>query len=212
MVSDQVNSYISSLIKQRGPLVTEIEQYALEHGVPIMDIVSIEVMLQILSLAEIRKVLEVGTAIGYSAIRVADHLPQCEIVTIERDEERFKKAEENVKRANLDNRISLIFGDALEVGSQVEQYGPFDCLFIDAAKGQYKRFFELYSPLVKQNGLIISDNVLFKGIVANDGKIAKGIRTMVTNLRAYNEMLMINEQYETTFYPIGDGMAISKKK
>ncbi len=212
MVSDQVNSYISSLIKQRNPQVMEIEQYAAEQGVPIMDLVSIEVMLQILSLANIRKVLEVGTAIGYSAIRVAEQLPQCEIVTIERDEERFKRARENVKRANLDHRISLIYGDALEVKSQVEMYGPFDCLFIDAAKGQYKRFFELYTPLLKSNGIVISDNVLFKGIVATDGKVAKGIRTMVTNLKAYNEMLMINDQFETTFYPIGDGMAISKKK
>jgi predicted O-methyltransferase YrrM len=168
MVSEQVSSYISSLIKARNPLLTEMEQYAKEHEVPIMDIVSIE--------------------------------------------KRYKVAEQFIKRANLESRVSLIYGDALEVMSDIEQFGPFDCLFIDAAKGQYKRFFELYSPFVQQKGLIISDNVLFKGIVANEGKIAKGIRTMVTNLRTYNEMLMANNEYETTFYPIGDGMAISKKK
>ena len=145
-------------------------------------------------------------------MRVADKLPECHIVTIERDEERFEKAKYYLTKSPFRSRISLIFGDALEVSERVQQHGFFDCLFIDAAKGQYKRFFELYSPFVKQNGIIISDNVLYKGIVANDGKIAKGIRTMVTNLRAYNEMLMSNEQYETTFFPIGDGMAISRKK
>ncbi|MCT8139571.1 O-methyltransferase [Anaerobacillus sp. CMMVII] len=211
MVSEQVNAYISSLIKARNPLLTEMEQYAREHEVPIMDIVSIEAMLQILSFAGTKKVLEVGTAIGYSAMRVAERLPHCKIVSIERDEDRYNKARDYIKRANLENRVTLIFGDALEVGSEIEQFGMFDCLFIDAAKGQYKRFFELYSPLVQPNGLVVSDNVLYKGIVAHEGKIAKGIRTMVTNLKSYNEMLMANEQFETTFYPIGDGMAISKK-
>lgn len=212
MVSEQVNAYLSSLIKPRNPLLTEMEQYAKEHDVPIMDIVSIEAMLQILSFTGTSKVLEIGTAIGYSAIRVAEKLPHCQIVSIERDEKRYLVAKEFIKRANLESRVTLIFGDALEVATEIEQFGSFDCLFIDAAKGQYKRFFELYSPLVQHHGLIVSDNVLYKGIVANEGKIAKGIRTMVTNLKNYNEMLMQNDEYETTFYPIGDGMAISKKK
>jgi predicted O-methyltransferase YrrM len=212
MVSEEVSEYLSSLIKPRNSLLTEMEKYAKEHEVPIMDIVSIEAMLQILSFAGTSKVLEIGTAIGYSAMRVAQRLPQCQIVSIERDEERYLIAKEFMKRANLESRVTLIFGDALEVASEIKQFGTFDCLFIDAAKGQYKRFFEQYSPLVKQNGLIVSDNVLFKGIVASEGKIAKGIRTMVTNLRIYNQMLVENEQYETTYYPIGDGMAISKKK
>lgn len=212
MVSDQVNNYVSSLIKRRNSFLTEIEEYAHENDIPIMDIVSMEVMLQILTLAQATKILEIGTAIGYSAMRLAERLPHSQIVSIERDKARYDLAKENIKKANLENQITLIFGDALIDEDQISQYGPFDCLFIDAAKGQYKRFFELYSPLVSQNGLIISDNVLFKGIVATEGKVAKGLRTMVVNLRAYNEMLMANEKFETTFYPIGDGIAISKKK
>lgn len=212
MVSDQINAYLHSLIKARPSLLTEMEQYARENEVPIMDLVSVEAMLQILSFSQPKKVLEIGTAIGYSAIRIAFKLPGCEIVTIERDKARYEKAEQYVKQANLESQITLIYGDALEVMEQVRAEGPFDCIFIDAAKGQYKRFFEIYSPLVAKKGIIVSDNVLYKGIVAQDGKVAKGIRTMVTNLRAYNEMLMENEEYDTTFYPIGDGMAISKKK
>lgn len=212
MVSDQVNRYVSSLIKSRSPLLTEMELYAHEHEVPIMDTVSIEAMLQIISFAGCTKILEIGTAIGYSAMRLAEKLPNSKIVSIERDKERFEQAQQFVKRAGLENRINLIYGDALEVAAEIKDNHQFDCLFIDAAKGQYKRFFELYSPLVEKNGLIISDNVLFKGIVANEGKVAKGLRTMVVNLRAYNEMLMNNEQYETTIYPIGDGIAIAKKK
>jgi predicted O-methyltransferase YrrM len=212
MVSDQVNRYVSSLIKARSDLLIEMEQFASANDVPIMDLVSMEAMLQIVSLARSKKVLEIGTAIGYSAMRVAEKLPDCLIVSIERDKDRYEKAKQYVNRANLEDRVTLIYGDALEVAPVIKEFGLFDCLFIDAAKGQYKRFFELYSPFVEKEGLVISDNVLFKGIVAQEGKVAKGLRTMVVNLRAYNEMLKANEEYDTTFYPIGDGIAISKKK
>lgn len=212
MVSDQVNHYIGSLINARNNLLTEMEEFARTDNVPIMDIVSMEAMLQIVSLARSKKVLEVGTAIGYSAIRIAEKLPDCKIVSIERDKDRYEKARQFINRANLNDRITLIYGDALEIASELKKFGDFDCLFIDAAKGQYKRFFELYSPFLEKEGLVISDNVLFKGIVAEEGKVAKGLRTMVVNLRAYNEMLIANKEYETAFYPIGDGLAVSKKK
>lgn len=212
MVSDQVNRYVSSLIKARNTLLTEMEEFARTYNVPIMDIVSMEAMLQIVSLARSKKVLEIGTAIGYSAMRVAEKLPDCTIVSIERDKDRYEKAKHFIARANLEDRVTLIYGDALEIAPELKKFGHFDCLFIDAAKGQYNRFFELYSPLVEKEGLVISDNILFKGIVAQEGKVAKGLRTMVVNLRAYNEMLFANKEYETMFYPIGDGMAISKKK
>lgn len=212
MVSDQIYNYLNSLIKERSSLLKEMEQFAHDNEVPIMDIVSIEAMLQFLTLANTNKVLEIGTAIGYSSMRVAEKLPQCQIVTIERNKERYENAKKFIERGQMSNQITLIYGDALEVAEEIKNYGPFDALFIDAAKGQYKRFFELYSPFVKKDGLIISDNVLYKGIVAREGKIAKGIRTMVVNLRSYNEMLMQNNEYETTFYPIGDGIAVSKKK
>lgn len=211
MVSDQVNQYLCSLIKPRNALLEEMEQYAQANDIPIMDLVSMEAMLQMLSFSGVTKILEIGTAIGYSAMRVADKLPMTSIVTIERDKVRYELAREFIKRGNLEERVTLLYGDALEATSEIEQYGPFDVLFIDAAKGQYRRFFELYSPFLANNGLIISDNVLFKGIVAHEGKIAKGMRTMITNLRSYNEFLMDNQEYETTFYPIGDGIAISKK-
>lgn len=212
MVSDQVNRYIGSLIKARNNLLTEMEEFARTYDVPIMDIVSMEAMLQIVSLARSKKVLEIGTAIGYSAMRVAEKLPDCTIVSIERDKDRYEKAKHFIARANLEDRVTLIYGDALEIAPELKKFGHFDCLFIDAAKGQYNRFFELYSPLVEKEGLVISDNILFKGIVAQEGKVAKGLRTMVVNLRAYNEMLFANKEYETIFYPIGDGIAISKKK
>lgn len=212
MVSDQVNRYIGSLIKARNNLLTEMEEFARTYDVPIMDIVSMEAMLQIVSLARSKKVLEIGTAIGYSAMRVAVKLPDCTIVSIERDKDRYEKAKHFIARANLEDRVTLIYGDALEIAPELKKFDHFDCLFIDAAKGQYNRFFELYSPFVEKEGLVISDNILFKGIVAQEGKVAKGLRTMVVNLRAYNEMLLANKEYETTFYPIGDGMAISKKK
>lgn len=211
MVPEQINQYISHLLIDRDPLLLEIEQYAIENDIPIMELVGIEAMLQILSLSNPKKILEIGTAIGYSAIRIAKKIPDCSVVTIERDQERYEIAKEYIKKAGLEKRISLINGNALEVENQVKEFGCFDGLFIDAAKGQYKRFFEMYSPLINKNGLIISDNILFKGIVAQEGTIAKGMRTMVTNLKSYNKMLMTNKDYQTTIYPIGDGIAVSKK-
>ncbi len=212
MVCDQVNNYICRLIKKRDPILLEMEQFAANQDIPIMELVGIEAMLQILALAKPNRVLEIGTAIGYSAIRIAMKLPDCSIVTIERDKERYELAKQFIKKAGLDERITVLHGDALEVEKEVvSHFSTFDALFIDAAKGQYKRFFEMYSKYMNKEGLIISDNILFKGIVAREGTIAKGMRTMVTNLQTYNEMLMENEEYDTAIFPIGDGIAVSKK-
>lgn len=211
MVPDQINKYINRLVQNRDPLLHEMEQFACDNDIPIMELVGIEVMLQILSFIQPKKVLEIGTAIGYSAIRIAMKLPNCSVVTIERDKERYEIAKQYVKKAGLEGRITVIYGNALEVEDQVKPFGNFDALFIDAAKGQYKRFFDMYSSYVNKDGLVISDNILFKGIVAREGTIAKGMRTMVTNLQMYNEMLMQNKEYDTVIYPIGDGIAVSKK-
>lgn len=212
METEKLHSYIEELILNRSELLEEMEQYAKAHHVPIMELSGIETILQILRIAQPKKILEVGTAIGYSALRMATVLPETNIVTIERDSERYTVAEEFIKRANKEHQISIIKGDALEVESLIEQYGSFDAIFIDAAKGQYKKFFEIYSKYLGDKGIIITDNVLFKGLVCEDTIESKRLRSMVTKIKDFNQWLMEHEEYDSVIIPVGDGVAISKKR
>ncbi|MDX8364114.1 O-methyltransferase [Cytobacillus sp. IB215665] len=208
-----VNTYLESLVKERPPLIHEMEQYANEHHVPIMELVGIEAILQILRIAQPKKILEIGTAIGYSAIRMALTLPHAEIVTVERHKQRYDTALDFVKKSGRSKQIDILFGNALELEEQVKHRGPFDLLFIDAAKGQYKRFFEMYSPMLSQDTIIITDNVLYKGFVASKIDTEnKRTNQLISKIRNYNEWLMKNPLYDTTILPVGDGMAISKRR
>jgi len=210
--NDILHSYIEALIPKRNLLFTEMESFAEEHKVPIMELVGIETLLQLLRMKDASKILEVGTAIGYSALRMAEALPNAEIVTIERDEERIAIAEQYINRSGDAERIILIKGDALEVCDQVAEQGPFDVIFIDAAKGQYQRFFELYAKYLQTDGMIITDNVLFKGLVAETEIESKRIRNLVRKINNFNHWLMEHPEYHTVILPVGDGIAISKRR
>jgi len=211
-VQDRIHTYIESLIQKRKPIFVEMEQYALEHDVPIMELTGIEALLQILRIQGPTKILEIGTAIGYSAMRMADALPNTNIVTIERDEERFNEAIHNITRSGLDHQIKVLHGDALEIVEQMKDLGPFDALFIDAAKGQYLKFFEMYTPFLSHDGIIYTDNVLFKGLVAEEYIESKRTRNLVKKINHYNEWLMNHNEYITSIIPVGDGLDISKRK
>ncbi|KUP07279.1 SAM-dependent methyltransferase [Bacillus coahuilensis m2-6] len=212
-MKDQLHHYIEKLIPQRESFFVEMEEYAVWHSVPIMEIVGMEALLQLLSLQQPKKILEIGTAIGYSSLRMATSLPNVEIVTIERDEKRIKDAKKYLTQHESGQRIHLIEGDALEVSEMVLQHGPFDALFIDAAKGQYPKFFSLYAPMLKEEGVIYTDNVLFKGYVADIESIeSRNKRSLVKKIHQYNEWLMNHEKYKTAILPVGDGLAITKKR
>lgn len=211
-VPSDVTAYVESLVPDREPGIIEIEEYAKEHGVPIMELVGMEAMLQFLRLVQPKSILEVGTAIGYSATRMAKALPDVRIVTIERDKIRYDKAIENIDKMQLQEQITVIFGDALETGDIVGKYGPFDCIFIDAAKGQYTHFFELYSPMLSPNGVVFSDNVLFRGLVAKNTIEERRQRSLVEKIKGYNKWLMNHTEFDTTILTVGDGIAISRKR
>ncbi|WP_100372010.1 O-methyltransferase [Bacillus sp. FJAT-45037] len=212
MISSEVETYLKSLVPKRDPRIEEMEQYAKEHQVPIMDLVGMESLLQQLKLIQPKRILEIGAAIGYSSIRMADALPDAGVVTIERDEPRYMEALENIRKNELADRIQVRFGDALDLAETLESEDLFDVLFIDAAKGQYQRFFDLYGKMVKPGGVVFSDNVLFRGLVAEDVIEEKRLRSIVKKLRIYNEWLMSHPDYETRILPVGDGLAISIKK
>lgn len=206
-------TYIQSLLQQREGHIAEMEHYAKEHNVPIMESTSMCMMLQLLEVQHPKKILEIGTAIGYSAIRMAERCPDAFIVTLERDQERADVARENIKKSGKESQISLIVGDALEQSSVVSTYESFDAIFIDAAKGQYERFFTLYEPMLKVGGLMISDNILFKGMVSGAVQPEKKRMTqMVNKLKKFNERLMSNERFSSMIYPIGDGVMVNIKK
>ena len=213
-MNKNLDEYLQTLVPSRNALLSEMEEYARENGVPIMELTGMESMLQILKIQKPRKILEIGTAIGYSALRMAYTLPDASILTIERDEERIEKAHHFIDRADMKSRILIIKGDALETENFVSTEGPFDCIFIDAAKGQYKRFFEIYEKYLAQGGIILSDNVLFKGMVAleEDEIESKRIKNLVKKIKGYNEWLMNKEDFETVILPVGDGLAISIKR
>ena len=153
---ENYNAYIAELTKTKDPFIIQMEQYAKEHHVPIMDNDAIESFIGLLQIQQPTRILEIGSAIGYSAIRIVTALAGASIVTIERDADRYSKAIEFINRSGLADRIHIIEADALEPDSDEVLNETYDALFIDAAKGQYKRFFEKYSPVVNREGLFIA--------------------------------------------------------
>jgi predicted O-methyltransferase YrrM len=211
-MDDSLHSYLLTTIKEKSEHIVYLEKYAKENHIPIMEPLSMELLLQIIRLAKPKNILEIGAAIGYSAIRMAEAFPQCKIVTIERDEVRYQEAMKNIQAVNLQNRIEVIFGDALEKEEQIKEKGPFDLLFIDAAKGQYQKFFEIYSPLVHKGGTIVSDNVLFKGYVSGETEADnKRLQKLANKIKKYNDWLVHCPDFHTMIVPVGDGIAISVK-
>jgi predicted O-methyltransferase YrrM len=212
LINEELQAYIEKKIQPRNELLQEMEEFALVENVPIMELIGIEALLQLLRIHNPSLILEVGAAIGYSALRMSFVLPEAKIITIERDEDRAKKAETYINRAGKSSDVILIKGDALEVEEIISAYGPFDAIFIDAAKGQYQRFFEIYSQYLNENGIIITDNILFRGLVCDDQIENKRIRSLVKKIDAFNDWLMNHPDYDTAILPVGDGIAISKKR
>jgi predicted O-methyltransferase YrrM len=214
ILNGKIEQYLQSLIPERTGLLKEIEEYAIAEHVPIMEPEGIATLLQFLRIQRPEAILELGTAIGYSAIRMAEALPNARIVTIERIEKRIEEAKENFVKSGFSNRITLIESDALEAFEHVTEHGPFDLIFVDAAKGQYRRFFELYEPLLSKDGIIITDNVLFKGLVAENlaDITPRRKRGLIKRIQNFNQWLLSHPNYDTVILPIGDGIAISKHR
>jgi len=186
----------------------QMEKYAEEKNIPIMQKSGINFLTKYIEENNIKSILEIGTAIGYSAIKMASVNEKIKVTTIEKDNERYLTALKNIKEFDLDKRITLISGDALDI----ELEGKFDLIFIDAAKGQYIKFFEKYSKNLKKNGVIVSDNLDFHGFVKQEERIiSKNLRQLVNKIRNYIEFLKTNTEFTTTFYKVGDGISISVK-
>ncbi len=190
--------------------IRKIKEYAKINKVPIMQDEGIEYLTTFIVKHQIKKILEVGTAIGYSAIQMALVHDDIEITTIERDEERYLQALKNVKKFGLEKRITLIFKDALEVSLNEE----YDLIFLDAAKGQNIRFFENFDRNLKKEGYMITDNMNFHGLVFKEMESikSKNLRSLVRKIKEYHTFLEENENYTVEFLDLGDGLAVAKKK
>lgn len=210
---NNIIEYLQTFTSQKPKWAQPLVEYAKEHRVPIIDELSIQVLLQLLHIYEPKQILEIGTAIGYSALRMHEIVPYTKIVTIEKNERMYKLAMKNIKQYRSLDQIELIHGDALEQLKRLRsQSEAFDFVFIDAAKSQYKNFFKLINPMVPSGGIIISDNVLFRGFVgARVEEVPKRFKTIVNNLIEYNQYVMKHEQYYSSILPIGDGLLISVK-
>ncbi|MBQ7136392.1 MAG: O-methyltransferase [Bacilli bacterium] len=189
--------------------IKELKEYAKENNVPIMMEDGINFLTTFVIKHQTKTVLEIGTAIGYSAIMMALASPNLKITSIERDEERYLEAVKNIKKFKLEDRITLIYRDAEEV----ELKEKFDLVFIDAAKGKNMMFFEKFSKNLNQNGFIITDNINFHGYVNKDeSKIkSRNLRGLVRKIKDYISFLKENEEFKTEFYETGDGIAVSTR-
>lgn len=191
-------------------VIQQMKEYASIHNVPIITDEGLQFIEDYIRKHSIHHILEIGTAIGYSAICMCNLSPNITITTIERDESRYLEAVNNIKKANLESRIELIFGDALDVSIDDQ----FDLIFIDAAKAQNMKFFEKYEFNLKENGTIITDNMNFHGLVFKDEKDieSRNLRQLVRKVKNYKDFLEQNQKYDTEFFDVGDGLAVSEKK
>ena len=198
------------MVEINKKIVSEIEDYAKDNKVPIMQREGILYLTSYIAKNDIHNVLEIGTAIGYSAIMMAYTKEDIHITSIERDEKRYLEALRNVKRLELEDKITLIFNDAFNVSFDE----TFDLIFIDAAKAQNTRFFEKFQNNLKENGTIVTDNMKFHGLVDKKEEDIKSrdLRGLVRKVKDYKKFLENNNNYDTEFLDIGDGLAISIKK
>ena len=201
-------------------IIKEMYQYAKDNEVPIISDEGLVYLLQLIRLTNAKRILEVGTAIGYSAIQMATLNKDIHIDTIEKDIDAYNIAISNINKAKLNDNIHVILKDGLTVTKNdlmgVASY-EYDLIFIDAAKAQYKNFFNLFTPFLKKGGIVVCDNLLFHGLVGlsleeKETKVTtKNLKGLVRKIEEFNDWLSKQKGYKTDFLRIGDGMSVSTK-
>ena len=189
-------------------MVEQLEKYAIEFNIPIIQKDGLNFIIDYIKNNNVKTILEIGSAIGYSAINFALVNKNIKVTTIERDIERYNEAIKNIKDFNLEEQIKIFNVDAFDYNDETK----YDLIFIDAAKAQYIKFFEKFKNNLKDNGIIISDNLSFHGLVENPKNTNnRNTKQLVSKISKYIEFLKDNKEFNTTFYKLGDGISISKK-
>lgn len=212
IIDERMAAFIDSMDVGNTPFLNELEKYALENQVPVIRKSMQKLLKFLLIMKKPCNILEVGTAIGFSALLMSEYGPEdCHITTIEKYEKRIPVAKENFQKRGAEDRITLLEGDAAEILGQLEE--TYDMIFMDAAKGQYIHFMPDVMRLLAPGGLLISDNVLQDGdIVESRFAVTRRNRTIHTRMRDYLYELTHNEELETVILPVGDGVTLSVKK
>ena len=212
IIDERTITYINSLENGDSPLLRAIAKEARDSFVPIIRKETASLIKTLVEMKQPKRILEVGTAVGYSALLMAEHMPaDCYITTIEKYEKRIPIAKENFKRADMEERITLLEGDAEEILKSLNE--PYDFIFMDAAKGQYIHWLPEVMRLLKVGGTLVSDNVLQDGdLIESRFAVTRRNRTIHARMREYLYELKHREDLQTAIIPIGDGVTVSVKR
>ncbi|BDR86371.1 O-methyltransferase [Clostridium tetani] len=207
---DYMEEYIRGLIKDEDDFLKELEEFAKENSVPIIHKEVGRFLEVLINIKKPKRILELGTAIGYSAILMEKASQgKSSITTIERDRDMVALANENIKKSGYEEKIKIVEGDCLEVLSKIDE--KFDLIFMDAGKGHYNHFFPECLRLLGGNGIIVGDNVLFRGMVASDHLVKRRKITIVKRMRKFLDMVSQGE-FLTSIIPMGDGLALITRR
>lgn len=206
LVDMGIEQYLESLMPIEDEILADINHYGRKNGIPIMQLVAMRHLAFISQLVKPQVVIEIGTAIGFSAIWLAKANKDAVIHTIERDSAMVKIAKANIDRVGLADRVVIHEGEATQLLPQLPRC---QLVFVDAAKSKYREFYELAFPLVDPGGLFVFDNVLFRGYVADEKEAMS--RPMLRKLREFNEFLAADKRVKTNFLAVGDGLALARK-
>lgn len=191
----------------------ELEEDALKRNIPVMQKEGILFLISKLNEMQALSCLEIGSAIGYSSMMMVSHVKGLKIDTIELNDERYQEAVSHIQERHLENDISIFHDDALTFETTQLKYAPYDCLFIDAAKAQYQKFFEKYVDLVKDDGIIIVDNLDFHGMIFDIDHIKnRNTKQLVKKIKRFKDWIFNHEDYDVEYYQIGDGICVIRRK
>ena len=208
---DYMEEYLRGLIPNRDKDLLELEKFAIENRVPIIQKETAKFLEFMISMKKPNNILELGTAIGYSSILMSKTLNnKCKITTIERDEKMINLAKENIKSFGLEDNIEIKEGECLEILEKLDN--KYDLIFMDAGKGHYNHFLPHCLRLLSDKGVIIADNVLFRGMVASDDLVKRRKITIVKRIRTYLDIVSNDKNLITTVIPMGDGIALTKRR
>ncbi|MGH4125151.1 MAG: O-methyltransferase [Clostridium sp.] len=208
---DYMEQYLRELIPSNTGILEDLENFALENRVPIVQKETAKFLELMITMNRPKKILELGTAIGYSAILMNLTLGGLsEITTIERDEKMIEFAKANIEKYGLQNKITILQGDCLEILENLK--GEYDMIFMDAGKGHYNHFLPHCLRLLKKQGVLIADNVLFRGMVASKELATRRKVTIIKRMKSYLELVSNNDELITSVIPMGDGISVTVRK
>ncbi|MCX7875776.1 MAG: O-methyltransferase [Melioribacteraceae bacterium] len=203
-------TYLKNFRKEKNKLILEIEEYALENKIPILNWLAADFLEQLIKINKPKKVLEIGMAIGYSSIRIARALRKKGILyTIEKSPKNIERAIINFEKSGFNEKIKILEGDALELMPKLDM--KFDFIFLDADKEDYEKLFHYSTMLLKKRGIIFIDNLLWHGYTASK-VVPKEMKKSTNTIREFNKLFMESDSFDSKIYPIGDGIGIGIKK